>query len=307
MIRLHRRLSSRISLALTLVALPMLAGVALWVASDESVQIEELTIQKGKTAALAGARAYQAILEIGIASGEVKLDDLLHPTYEEIHYAMKVEDPRFHTQFDTYTDSHGIQGIEDAILASNPEFSYASGIDRNGYVPTPHKKFDEPPNGISSHDRAVSRQKRKYNGEQLTAANFISSEHEPTLVLPYTRDTGESALDIAATIFVRGRPFGAFRVGVLRDGIVERQRARIRTLATAFGALALCLVAFIFLTLYRSILPLETLASRVDLISVGEGTSDPIRSERRDEIGQVTRAVNRLRQSLASAMQRLGE
>lgn len=307
MLRIHQRLAVRISLALTLVALPLLGVLAWWIVGGEAAEIEELTVQKGRVAAMAGARAYQAVLENGIASGELKLDDLLNPTYEKIEFPVKIEDPRFHTKFDGYTDTHGVQGIEDAILSSSSEFSYASGIDRYGYVPTPHKKFDEPPTGDSAHDRRVSRQKRKYNGEQLQAAKFISSEHEPTIVLPYVRDTGEVALDVAATIFVQGRPFGAFRIGILRDGIVARQHTRIASLTAAFGVLALTLTAFIFLMLHRSIRPLETLAEQANLISMGEGTNEPIRSDRTDEIGKMTKSVNRLRSSLASAMKRLGE
>jgi len=309
MIRIHQRLAVRISLALTFVALPALGAVAWWIADGEAAEIEDLTVQKGRVAAMAGARAYQTVLENGIATGELKLNDLLNPTYEKIDFPgiKPPEDPRFHTKFDAYTDSHGIQGIEDQILASSPEFSYASGIDRYGYVPTPHKKFDEPPTGDPAHDRQVSRQKRKYNGEQLQAAKFISSDHEPTLVLPYTRDTGEMALDVAATIFVQGHPFGAFRVGVLRDGIIARQRVRIASLTGAFGVLALAMTTFIFLMLYRSIRPLENLAGRANMISMGEGTNEPIRSDRTDEIGQMAKSVNRLRASLAAAMKRLGE
>jgi HAMP domain-containing protein len=361
MIKLRHRLSIKIAAILSVAAIPVLAAFALWVARGESIEIEELTVQEAKVAATAGAAAYGAILDAGVASGEIKLDDLLHPTYEEIHYpglptcpldnqtATRkagdpppppcLEDPRYRIcrspdparvaaapaseatpgtekpsnsspcepGFDAYTDRHGIQGIEDAILASYPAFLYASGIARGGYVPTPHKKLDEDPTGNPLHDRAHSRQKRKYSGEPRDASDFISSPHEPTQVLPYTRDTGDIALDVAATIFVGGRPFGAFRVGVARDGIVARQRARMLTLVPIFGALALAMALFTFLLLRRSIRPLEDLSALADLISTGVGMDKDLRSSRKDEIGRMTKSVNRLRSSLQAAMERLGE
>jgi HAMP domain-containing protein len=362
MIKLRHRLSIRIAAILSVAAIPVLALFAIWVARGESAEIEEITVQEGRIAATAGAAAYGAILDAGVASGEIKLEDLLNPTYEEIHYPGLptcpignqaigkpgdpppppcLEDPRYRVcrspdpvrtaavvageatadagtgkargpspcepGFDSYTDRHGIQGIEDAILASHPAFLYASGIARGGYVPTPHKRYDETPTGNPVHDRAHSRQKRKYSGEQRDAADFISSQHEPTLVLPYARDTGDIALDVAATIFVGGRPFGAFRVGVARDGIVARQRVRMLTLVPIFGALALAMALFTFLLLRRSIRPLEDLTASANLISTGVGMDKDLRSARKDEIGMMTKSVNRLRSSLLAAMERLGE
>lgn len=327
---LRHQFSLRVSVALCLLTLPLLGVAAFWIAAGEGAElgriadaqageIEDLAVQNGKVAALSGARAYSAILEIGVATGELKLPDLLHPAYVEIQYpGIEVDNPRFHTPFDAYTDSHGIQGIQDAILASSTDFRYASGIDRNGYVPTPITIQSEPPTGDPAHDKVHSLAKMKYNGEQLTAANFIGSRAQPTLVLPYTRPTGENVLDVAATIFVQGRPFGAFRVGVLRDRIAARQAAirdRIATrqhdrtidLVVAFSALALALSAFILVAIRRSMRPLGDLARRADDISMGSDIGTAIRSDRRDEIGEVTRAVNRLRASMAAAMSRIGE
>lgn len=216
---------------------------------------------------------------------------------------IRVERRRYHTKFDGYTDTHGIQQIEDAILGSSSGFLYASGIDRRGYVPTPHRKYAEPPTGDVAHDRAVSRAKRKYDEpEQLAAAGYIGEE--PTIVLDYHRDTGEAIWDVVAPISVHGKHWGAFRVGVVRDQLDVRTADLVFALGRVLALAVLLLGVAIFFATHRAIRPLRHLACTATLLSTthdGAELERPIQVTSSDEVGQMARALERLRHSLRIA------
>lgn len=325
----REHLSVKMSLRLIAVAIPLLS-IAVWRASldaaaDEREAATELLVDRGRVAAVAGAAAYSSILESGIDAKEFTLEDLLHPDYSEISFVgvppcpkgaagmtpapRCVEHKRYHTKYDGYTDSHGIQRIEDAILASSPDLIYASGIDVHGYVPTPHHKYDQTPTGDLLRDRKVSRGKRKYEDpEQLSAAGYMGSD---PLVMDYHRDTGELIWDVVAPIDVKGHHWGAFRVGVVRDQVDIRASTLAASLAVDLArvlAVALLLLAItIFWSASVAMRPLRELACTATLLSTthdGSGLQTPIRATSSDEIGQMAKALDRLRQSLRIAFQR---
>jgi len=304
---LRGHLSVKMSLRLVLVAIPLLA-VAVWRATlDERAAATELLIDRGRVAAMAGAAAYGAILESGVDAGAFTLDDLIQPTYTEIAFpGIQVENRRYHTKYDAYTDSHGIQRIEDTILASSPDFLYASGMDIRGYVPTPHRKYAQLPTGDLGRDRLVSRGKRKYEEtEPIQAAGYMGND--PTLVLDYRRDTGQLIWDIVAPITVRGKHWGGFRVGVVRDQVNVRTTALAMELGRVLAIAVLILAVMIFWSTSVAMRPLRELACAATRLSTthdGAELGNPIRAASSDEVGQMARALERIRQSLLIAFRR---
>lgn len=297
---IREHLSVKISLQLVALAIPLLS-VAVWRATvDERTAVEEMLLDRGRVAALSGAAAYSAVLESGVDSGALTLADLLDPHYEEIQFPVPVEDKRYHTKFDHYTDTHGIQQIEDAVLASSREFIYASGIDVRGYVPTPHKKYAEEPTGDLVRDRAVSRAKRKYDQPlHLAAAGYLGNE--PTLVQDYHRDTGELVWDVAAPIYVKGKHFGAFRVGVVRGRVDVLTRALAIELARVLAVAVLLMGLAVFWVTRKSLHPLRELAvSAVSLSTTDDGSElrRKIRVTSSDEVGRIAKALDRMRLSM---------
>ncbi len=241
---------------------------------------------------------------MGLEAGAFTEKDLFSPAFTEIPYAgVQPEFTRYHTQFDGYTDAHGIQQIEDAILTSSEGFVYASGIDAFGYVPTPHKKYDHPPTGDFVRDRAVSRGKRKYDGEPRQAANYPGPD--ATIVIDYRQDTGIVIWDVAAPIVIHGKQhWGAFRVGVQRDQLDIRTNDVVIGLGRILALAVLVLGIAIFLATRRSMRPLGELASAATLLSTtfdGTELEKPIRATSRDEVGQMAKALERLRISLRKA------
>lgn len=295
-----KRLSAKIALALTAVAAPLAVACIWLVVASEMQEAEAACIQKGRVAALAGAAAYGGILETGVASGDLKLEDLTSPEYVEIPYpaSWHLEAKSYHTRFDTYTDAHGVQALQDSFL-SDPDFEFASGIDANGYVPTTVGKYQVEPNGDPVHDR-LARKKRRYNTVQhLVAARHVGAE---PLVQEYTqRESGRRLWDVAAEITVRGRHFGAFRVGVSRDQIAARGRELALRLAWLVGVTLCLLIACAVGLVQWAMRPLVRLvgrATRLSLDDVGDELDLPIREPYVDEVGQMARALDRLRQSV---------
>ncbi len=300
---IKRKLSLKVSLLLALITIPPMILAALLITAREGANMETLTLNKGKTAALAGAKMYGDILDAGIDAGILTISDVLDPAYEEIKGFDWGENPRFHTKYDTYTD-RTITGLQDRILESTPDFIYALGGDMNGYIPAHDSKYQLPVTGDRAKDLNGNRAKRKFDKPMYVAA---AHNLEPVLVQPNIRDTGDRIWDVTSPIFVKGHHFGAFRVGVSRDSIDVHRRALLLQLSIVFGFLAIVTVGFIFFMLRRSMRPLEALAATAAEISTGEGLDKPIKPGSVDEIGQMAKSLNRLRASLQAAMGRLGE
>jgi HAMP domain-containing protein len=300
---IKHRLSLKVSIILALITIPPMIAAAYLITAREADSLEDLTIQRGKVAALSGAAMYGIMLEAAIDGGVMTIGDVFDPVYEPIKGFDFGENPRFHTRYDFYTD-RVVLGFEDKILDSSPDFLYAVGGDINGYTPTHNTRFQRPLTGDRTQDLSGNRTKRKFwtPMHQKAAASVA-----PTLVQAYVRDTGEAAWDVSSPIFVKGRHFGAFRVAVSVDSIAAHKRALLLQLAIVFGFLAIVTIGFIFLMLRRSMKPLEHLAVVANEISTGEGLDKPIKAVTSDEIGQMAKSLNRLRASLAAAMARLGE
>lgn len=298
---IKRKLSLKVSLILTLITIPPMVLAAFLLTEQEAAQDEQLTINRGKVAAISGAKMYGTVLEAGIDSGVITIADVIEPTYEPIKGFEFGENPRFHTKYDFYTD-RAVLGFEDSILESSPDFIYAFGNDVNGYLPTHNSRFNHPFTNDKAKDLNGNRTKRKFT----TLIGTIHSM-EPVLVQAHTRDTGEQSWDMTSPIFVKGRHYGVFHVGVSRESIAIHHRSLLIRLSIMFGFLMVVTVGFIFWMLRRSIRPLEHLAETANAISTGEGLDQQIKLGSNDEIGQMAKSLNRLRSSLQAAMLRLGE
>jgi HAMP domain-containing protein len=62
-----------------------------------------------------------------------------------------------------------------------------------------------------------------------------------------------------------------------------------------------------FLVVRRATRPIVSLTEAADQISMGEGLDTPIKAASSDEIGQLTKSLDRLRASMKAAMSRLGQ
>ena len=87
-------------------------------------------------------------------------------------------------------------------------------VDRNGYLPTHNSKYTQPLTGDYKTDLVGNRTKRIFDHDVgIKAARSLKG----LLTQPYERDTGEKMLDISAPVYVKGKHWGAFRIGYQMD------------------------------------------------------------------------------------------
>jgi methyl-accepting chemotaxis protein len=161
--------------------------------------------EKGKSKAVAGAQMLENILNEALKAGQLSEEDLFDVNYVPIP---GTEPQKYRTRYDAYLDET-ITPLLDSFLKDN-QVVFAVLADRNGYVPTHNSKFSRPLTGDREVDRKWNRGKRMFNDQVgLKAAR----NEEGVLVQVYERDTGEKMWDISAPVLLRGKHWGAFRLG----------------------------------------------------------------------------------------------
>ncbi len=299
-IRRSLSLKISISLACLIAILTVLAG---YVITARQVQaMAELTINKAKLAAALGAKAYAVQLEDGVDSAYLSINDLFDKNYQEIKGYDWGGKPKYHSKFDFFTDER-VLVFQDTFLDSE-DFIYAVGSDSSGYVPTHNTRYQQRLTGDPAKDLVGNRTKRMFTDEVGSKA---ATSTDPVLVQFYRRDTGAQAWDVSVPIEVKGKHWGAFRVGVSVDEIEKHKHALIATLTSVFLLFALTSVGTIFFLIRRAIAPLNKLSALADELSTGEQLDVPIKPASVDEVGRMAKSLDRLRVSLKAAMSRIGE
>jgi methyl-accepting chemotaxis protein len=294
------RLSVKISLTLAVVLLVLTAGAAAVITIGQTRQMEEMTLEKARLAASSGARQWGDVFDAAIDSGQLTVADVFDRSYQEIKGWNWGQNAKFHTRFDTFADK-AVLVFQDKYLDSE-DFVFAVGVDENGYLPTHNTRYQKALTGDPAQDLVGNRTKRVFNDPVGAAA---AKNVEASLKQVYKRDTGETMWDVSSPIHVKGKHWGGFRIGVSMARIETRQRALLVQLFAIFTAFALVTIVTVFLVVQRSMRPVKVLTEAAEGISMGEGLDTAIKTESVDEIGQLTRAVERLRVSMRAAMSRL--
>lgn len=304
---INSRLSVKICVQVFIIVVPLL-GAAVWQAADgERGATCEMLLDQGRVAAIAGAQAYANILENGVKSGALTLDEVLEPKLEEIHYGYEVEGKRYSAKYGDYARSHGAAELQDIIMASSSDFLYTSAIQAGGYVPVPLKQHDHSPIGDPNYDRKFARARLKYEkGEPVAASTYDGQA--PTQVIDYHRDTGDEIWDVVAPIHVMGKHFGAFRVGVRKDRVGARAWRTAVSLSVLLGAAVFAMSSLILFVVHRTTRSLVDLARSATRLSTDYDGTDlrlPIRVTGRelgdfgaDEVGEMAAALERMRKSM---------
>lgn len=144
--------------------------------------------------------------ELLLTSGQLSIAQLFDTFYIPIPNTYP---QKFHTQYDQKLDGI-LRPILDDCLARSKRYIFVVAVDRNGYLPTHNTKYSQPLTGNPDVDTKRNRTKRIFNDRTgLAAARNI----KPYLVQHYSRDTGEVMTDLSVPIMVRGRHWGALRIG----------------------------------------------------------------------------------------------
>ncbi len=297
----RQSLSFKVSLKLTVLLVVLTALAAAIIVDGQTEQMKEFTLERARVAASIGARQYGDMFDNAIDSGLVTVSDVFDRNYVEIKGYDFKDKPKYHTRYDALTDK-SVLVFQDKFL-DNQDFQYAVGVDENGYLPTHNTKFQKPVTGDPTKDLAGNRTKRIFADPVGLAS---AKNTQPSLLQKYERDTGETMWDVSSPILVKGKHWGGFRVAVSMARIYDRQRSLLLTLVGIFGMFTVVTITALFLVVRQATRPIVRLTEAARQIGLGEGLDTPIKPESDDEIGQLTKTIDRLRLSMKAAMARLG-
>lgn len=296
------RISVKISLTLAIVLLVLTALAATYITMHQTAQMEELTLEKARVSARIGARQFGDVLDAAIDGGALTVNDAFDRQYVQIKGYDWGDKPKFHTRYDSLIEP-AVLVFQDAFLEQE-DFVYAVGVDENGYLPTHNTRFQKPLTGDPQKDLSGNRTKRMFNDPVGIAA---AKNREPGHLQRYARDTGEIMWDVSSPVFVKGKHWGGFRIGVSMERIEARKQSLVVSLVVIFLAFAAVTIGTMYAVVRSAMRPVVDLTKAADDISMGEGLDTPIRSESVDEIGVLTKSLDRLRVSMKAAMSRLGQ
>jgi methyl-accepting chemotaxis protein len=148
--------------------------------------------------------------EDAIARGEITLDQLMDEKYREIPGT----DPKqYLTNYVEFTD-RVLPAIQDPIQKSDPRIVFCVAWARGGYLPTHNPNYRQPQGKDPVWNNANCRNRRLFNDR---AVKKVAASTKPFLLQTYRRDMGGGNFvlmkDVSSPIVVRGRHWGAFRMG----------------------------------------------------------------------------------------------
>ncbi|PLX81082.1 MAG: hypothetical protein C0614_07020 [Desulfuromonas sp.] len=175
--------------------------------------VEEDLLAQAKEKVKSGSKEMARVLTEAVDRGKFSLEEI----FDEDYLPIPDTDPqKYHTSYDRFLDQT-IQEFEDSFLTDS-HVVFAVLVDRNGYLPTHNSKFNRPLTGDYEQDMTGNRTKRIFSDPVgLAAAHYDGNDGKDYLQQVYNRDTGEKMWDISAPVFVKGRHWGAFRIGYLMD------------------------------------------------------------------------------------------
>ena len=156
------------------------------------------------------ARQISAAFESAIERGEISLDRLMDEKYREIPGT----DPKqYLTDYVALTDRI-LPPIQDPIQKSDPRIVFCVAWAKSGYLPTHNPNYRLPQGKDPVWNNANCRNRRLFNDR---AVKKVAANTRPFLLQTYRRDMGGGNFvlmkDLSSPILVRGRHWGAFRMG----------------------------------------------------------------------------------------------
>lgn len=151
------------------------------------------------------------LFEAAIARGDVAAADLFDENYELVD---GTNPQQFLTAFVELTDRI-LPDVQEPIVNADGKIAFCAAVDRNGYLPTHNLAYSQPQTDDPVWNAAHCRNRRLFNDRTGLSAGRNT---RPFLIQTYRRDMGGGAYalmkDISAPIYVAGRHWGGFRIGV---------------------------------------------------------------------------------------------
>ena len=156
------------------------------------------------------AKQISAVFEAAIERGEITLDQLMDEKYREIPGT----DPKqYLTDYVAFTDRM-LPPIQDPIQKIDPRVVFCVAWAKGGYLPTHNPNYCLPQGKDPVWNNANCRNRRLFNDR---AVQKVAKNTKPFLLQTYRRDMGGGNFvlmkDASSPIYIRGRHWGAFRMG----------------------------------------------------------------------------------------------
>jgi methyl-accepting chemotaxis protein len=278
-----------------IILIVMIAGTYVLLLKQND-NLEKELLDSGKIQSILGAKTIGTILNEAIDNGVLNVNEMYDTHYEPIG---NFDPPKYHTKYDAYLDK-AILGIQDEFLLDT-NIIFAVAVDKNGYLPTHNTRYQQPITGDQKKDLVGNRTKRIFN-DSVGIRAAINKENGFQQI--YKRDTGKTMWDISSPIFVKGKQWGAFRIGMSLEAISRAQKQLMTTLIGIMGSILLLSVVMVFLVVNRALVPVIDLADRANDLAKGERLDQEIAVTRKDETGEMQASLNKLRVSILIAMKR---
>jgi methyl-accepting chemotaxis protein len=157
------------------------------------------------------AKQISDAFEAAIARGEIGLDQLMDENYREIP---GTNPKQYLTNYVEFTDRL-LPPIQDPIQKSDPRIVFCVAWAKDGYLPTHNPNYRLPQGTDPVWNNANCRNRRLFSDR---AVKKVAANTKPFLLQTYRRDMGGGNFvlmkDLSSPILVRGRHWGAFRMGI---------------------------------------------------------------------------------------------
>ncbi len=156
------------------------------------------------------ARQISAAFDSAIERGDISLDQLMNEKYREIPGT----DPKqYLTDYVALTDRI-LPSIQDPVQKIDPRVVFSVAWAKGGYLPTHNPNYRLPQGPDPVWNNANCRNRRLFSDR---AVKKVAANTKPFLLQTYRRDMGGGNFvlmkDLSSPIYVRGRHWGAFRMG----------------------------------------------------------------------------------------------
>jgi methyl-accepting chemotaxis protein len=156
------------------------------------------------------AKRISTAFETAIEDGEITLDRLMDENYRQIPGT----DPKqYLTNYVEFTDRI-LPPIQDPLQKSDPRIVFCVAWAKGGYLPTHNPNYRLAQGNDPVWNNANCRNRRLFNDR---AVKKVAANNKPFLLQTYRRDMGGGNFvlmkDVSSPIYVRGRHWGAFRMG----------------------------------------------------------------------------------------------
>ena len=156
------------------------------------------------------AKRISAAFETAVERGDIKIDQLMDENYREIS---GTNPKQYLTDYVAFTDRI-LPSIQDPIQKIDPRIVFCVAWAKGGYLPTHNPNYRLPQGPDPVWNNANCRNKRLFNDR---AVKKVAANTKPFLLQTYRRDMGGGNFvlmkDLSSPILVRGRHWGAFRMG----------------------------------------------------------------------------------------------